>query len=241
VNIALDHARRKEPHVTMLNLQVLGTGEKLPFAPHRLFVAGYAGRDLQAVEAHIAELASIGVPRPATIPAFYQLAPELLTTDATVSVTGPATSGEVEPVILRRDGDYYLTVGSDHTDRDLERSSIDDSKAACPKPIAPTAVRLGTDLASTSWEEMTVASTVDGDPYQAGAVSTLRHPADLFERLAGAIGQVTGDFALFCGTVPLLEPEFVFGTAWTVRLGLPDGCELTHGYEVWVDAEPVSV
>lgn len=221
--------------MTMLNVQVLGTGETVPFAPHRLFVAGYAGRDLQAVETHIAELASIGVPRPATIPAFYQLAPDLLTTEDTVSVTGPATSGEVEPVILHNDGDYYLTVGSDHTDRDLERSDIEVSKAACPKPIAPTAVRLGTDLASTGWEQMIVASTVDGSPYQAGAVSTLRHPAELVERLTGAIGDFTGDFALFCGTVPLLESEFVYGTAWTVRLGLPDGYELTHGYQVCVE------
>ena len=151
--------------------------------------------------------------------------------DGVIRVTGGSTSGEVEPVILRQDSEYYLTVGSDHTDRDLERSDIHGSKAVCPKPVASAVVPLGTDLASAGWDHMTVASTVDGNPYQSGTVSSLRHPADLFDRLTGVVGAVTDDFALFCGTVPLIGPKFVFGAAWTVQLGLLDGKELTHAYE----------
>ena len=217
--------------MTTLSLQAIGTGKTLTFAPGRLLVAGYTGRNLAAVEAHIAELAKIGVPRPATIPSYYQLAPELLTTDQVINVKGGSTSGEVEPVILRQGSEYYLTIGSDHTDRDLERSDIHRSKAACPKPLASSVVPLGTDLASADWDHMSIASTIDGNPYQSGTVSTLRHPADLFDRLTRGLGPVTGDFALFCGTVPLIEPEFVFGTAWTLHLGLPDGKALVHTYE----------
>src|SRR3569833_3938732 len=116
-------------------LHVRGSREQIVVAPDRLIVAGYTARDTAAVEQHIAELAAIGVPRPATVPAFYDLDAALLTTDGVVEVAGPTTSGEVEPVVIRHGGRFYLGVGSDHTARDLERTALALSQAACPKPI----------------------------------------------------------------------------------------------------------
>ncbi|MFC9970960.1 DUF2848 family protein [Spirillospora sp. NPDC127200] len=212
-------------------LRVSGTGEELALRPEHLIVAGYTARDEAAVAEHIAELASIGVPPPPTVPAFYVLDPALLTTAAVVEVAGPATSGEVEPVIVRQGGRHFLAVGSDHTDRALERDDIAASKAACPKPIGGTVLEIGTGLEAVDWEDSTVRSSVDGRPYQHGDLASLRHPADLLRKLTDALGPVTGDLVLYCGTLPLLTESFVHGTCWRLELRLPGGPVLSHTYE----------
>jgi Protein of unknown function (DUF2848) len=219
------------PSAPVLTLQVTGTGEQLALRPERLVVAGYTGRDETVVARHIAELASIGVPPPPTVPAFYDLDPALLTTDPVIEVTGPSTSGEVEPVIVRHGDRHFLAVGSDHTDRDLERTDIAASKAACPKPLGARVREIGPELASLDWDLLTADSTVDGQPYQAGAIATLRHPAELVRRMTAALGEITGDVVLFCGTLPVLGETFVHGAAWRMELGMPGGPTLTHAYE----------
>jgi len=211
-------------------LHVLGSREQIVVAPDRLIVAGYTARDTAAVEHHIAELAAIGVPRPATVPAFYDLDAALLTTDGVVEVDGPTTSGEVEPVVIRHGGRFYLGVGSDHTDRDLERTDIALSKAACPKPIGHQVVELGSDLSSVDWDDLLADSSVDDWPYQKGSVGTLRHPAELLDRLPDDLDD-GGDLVLFCGTFPLLGGDFVYGAYWRIHLEIPGGTVLTHSYE----------
>ncbi|NBE50138.1 DUF2848 family protein [Streptomyces boluensis] len=216
-------------------VNVAGTGEVLELSPRRLIVAGYTARDEASVAHHIAELAAIGVPPPASVPAFYDLDPRLVTTDAVVEVAGPATSGEVEPVLIRHSGRHFLAVGSDHTDRDLERADIAASKAACPKPVGGTVVEIGPDLPGLDlpallWDRIAAESTVDDQPYQEGSVATLRHPAELLERMTAVLGDVTGDLVLFCGTFPLLTGAFAHGSHWRVCLNLPNGTALTHSY-----------
>ncbi|WP_037075921.1 DUF2848 family protein [Pseudonocardia spinosispora] len=213
-----------------VQLTVSGTGETLDIRPARLIVAGYTGRDQEAVAEHIAELAAIGVPPPETVPAFYDLDPSLVSTDAVVRVDGAGTSGEVEPVVIRHGGRYFLGVGSDHTDRELERSSVAESKAACPKPLGATVVPL--DPGTVDWDSIGAGSTVDGETYQHGTLSALRTPTDVLGRLAEALPDTEGDLVLFGGTLPLLTGRFVHGSAWSLRLQLPDGTTLTHDYLV---------
>jgi 4-hydroxyphenylacetate 3-monooxygenase len=167
---------------TTLRLTVAGSGERLPVRPERLVVAGYTAADEASVARHIEELAAIGVPPPPAVPMFYPLDPALLSTDARIRVPGPATSGEVEPVLVRHRGTYYLGVGSDHTDRVIERRDIAASKAACPKPVGGSVLEIGPDLSFPQWHEVQASCAVDGQPYQEGAVSSLRHPADLLDR-----------------------------------------------------------
>jgi 4-hydroxyphenylacetate 3-monooxygenase len=214
-----------------LRLKVSATAETLEITPNRLIVAGYTGRDEGAVAKHIAELADIGVPPPATVPAFYDLDPALLTTQAVVGVGSADTSGEVEPVVLRLGGRHYLAVGSDHTDRELEKSDIPGSKAACPKPIGENVVALPDDLDGFDWDSVGATSEVDGEPYQRGALAALRTPGDVLARLAAALPDTEGDLVLFGGTLPLLTGRFVFGRSWKLRLTLPDGQVLAHTYE----------
>lgn len=219
------------------------TGESLRLRPRRLIVAGYTARDEASVRAHIAELAAIGVPEPATVPAFYDLDPGLLSTGASVAVAGPSTSGEVEPVIVRHGGRYYLAVGSDHTDRELERADITSAKAACPKPLGPAVVGIGERLAELDWDGLVAEATVDGRAYQRGSVGVLRHPEDTLERMVAALGPELGepdaDLVLFCGTLPLLTGEFDYGAQWRLRLTLPGepGGVLTHEYTATRRAE----
>jgi len=111
-------------------------GATLAVKPTRLVVAGWTGRDHAAIEHHIEELARIGVPRPSSVPLYYRLARSLLTQAAELEMLGPATSGEAEPVLLHQGGCWWLTVGSDHTDRAAETYSVAVSKQACAKPVA---------------------------------------------------------------------------------------------------------
>ena len=214
--------------MTTLNLTV--GGDRLTVRPDRLIVAGYTAKDEESVTRHIEELAAIGVPPPPTVPMFYDLDPALLTTAASVRVGGPATSGEVEPVLIRHDGTYFLGVGSDHTDRELERADIAGSKAACPKPVGSEVLAIGADLSFPDWDRIEARSEVDGAPYQDGLIAVLRHPSELVEKMTAALGAIQGDLVLFCGTLPLLGGKFVHGEKWTLSLRLPGSTELTHTY-----------
>jgi uncharacterized protein DUF2848 len=216
----------------MLTLTTTGSPVPLEVTPAKLIVAGYTGRDEAAVRAHIAELAAIGIPEPESVPAFYDLPPGLLSSAPVVEVAGASTSGEVEPVIIRRAGRFYLGVGSDHTDRELERTGIAESKAACAKPVGERVVELGTSLDELAWDELTASAEVDGELYQRGSLSGLRHPADTLTRMTETVGELAGDLVVFCGTLPLLAGEFRYGQRWRLRLTLPDGTQLGHEYNV---------
>src|SRR5689334_12849926 len=119
-----------------VNLQGVGNAEWCDVPIHNLIIAGWTGRDRGAVDAHIKELAELGVAPPARTPIFYRVSASLLTTDAAVDVIGTDSSGEVECVLLNRGGEWWVGVGSDHTDRKAERVGVTLSKQLCPKPIA---------------------------------------------------------------------------------------------------------
>ena len=83
----------------------------------QLIIAGWTGRNQEAVEKHIRELEAIGVRRPKSTPIFYRVSASLLTTDDMIDVLGENSSGEVECVLHAIDGEIFVGVGSDHTDR----------------------------------------------------------------------------------------------------------------------------
>ncbi len=207
-------------------------GSDLNLDAPRLIIAGYTGRNAAAVAAHIEELAAIGIPPPASVPAFFELDPGLVTSDRVVKITGPNTSGEVEPVLIRHHGRHYLGVGSDHTDRNLERSDIAASKAACPKPVGDQVIAMPEDLATLRWDAIDVESDVDGQPYQRGSLAALRTPTDLLSRLTSTLGELEDDLVIFCGTLPLLTGAFRAGRHWRLQLKLDPNTSLTHSYEV---------
>jgi hypothetical protein len=101
-----------------------------------LVVAGWAGRDQHAIEHHIEELFAIGVPRPSSVPLYYRVAENQLTQASRIQVVGDQSSGEVETFVFRADGELYVSIASDHTDRKLETHSVALSKQVCAKPVA---------------------------------------------------------------------------------------------------------
>ncbi|GAA1205604.1 DUF2848 family protein [Prauserella alba] len=204
---------------TALRLRTV-EGEQVDVTPGRLVVAGYTGRDREAVRHHIVELAAIGVPEPDSIPAFYELDTGLLSVAGDVEVAGEQTSGEVEPVLVRSNGHHYLTVGSDHTDRALERHDIKASKGACPKPVAGTVIDLGTRPESLPWDEITATCWLDDELYQDGTLAQLLPITKVLAEW-DSFGSDSASMVLFGGTMPLLDGQFRFGREWRMRLHVP--------------------
>ena len=100
-----------------------------------VIVARWTERDRAAVERHIAELEAVGVTRPSSAPVFYRVSASRLTTASAIESPG-ASSGEVEPVLLQNDGELWVGVGSDHTDRGVETYSVAVSKQLCDMPVS---------------------------------------------------------------------------------------------------------
>lgn len=222
-----------------LTLDVLGTeATQIKVQPGSLIVAGYTGRDEAAVREHIEELAAIGIAPPLLVPMLYHLTPDLLSSDEVIEVSRGLVSGEVEPVFIRHSHRWYLGIGSDLTNRDLEREDVKRSKAACPKPVGRTVLALPEDVATGGfddvWDQTQATSYVDGERYQDGLLARLRPPSDLIPRVVEAIDStvhVGTDVVVFAGTLPLLNGVFLAGAIWEARLTLPGGQTLTHQHK----------
>ncbi len=200
-------------------------------------MAGYTGREPAAVQDHVDELAAIGVLEPSEVPAVYDLDASLATSAGKISVPSLSTSGEVEPVFLRSWGEWFLTVGSDHTDRVLERTDTKASKSACPKVLSRLAIPLGCDpLAGdfdAAWDEIAVSSVVDGAAYQKDSLENLLPCVLLAAGLARVNVDASEDLAVFCGTVPTLTGETAHGREWSIGLWA-NGFWIRHSNEVKV-------
>jgi hypothetical protein len=168
-----------------------------------VLIAGYTGRDRAAVMHHIEELAAIGVPPPETVPAYWLLPPWLATNAGSTSTTGAGTSGEAELCLLVDGDDVFVTVASDHTDRQAESVDIGLSKAICQKPVASQAWPIG-DIGDR-WGELVLRSWIVEDGrevvYQDGPCSSLVSPPEL---LAGIPFERPRRFMMLTGTVPVL-------------------------------------
>ncbi len=180
----------------------------------QLVVAGWAGRDRDAIEHHIEELAAIGVPRPSAVPLYYRVAANQLIQDETVQVVGGESSGEVEVFVFTVDGELCLSVASDHTDRKLESHSVALSKQLCVKPVARTAWRFAE--VADHWDELELRSRIVENgaevPYQGGTLASLRTPADLIAGYTGG-GALGADTGMLCGTMAVIggiRPASVF-------------------------------
>ncbi len=165
-------------------------------------IAGWTGRDQAAVEKHIAELAALGVKRPATTPIFYRVAAARLTCEDSIEVLGGASSGEVEFILLQFEGRLWVGAGSDHTDREVEAYGVSVSKQMCEKPVAP--LFWCYEALAPHWDKLLLRSyaTVGGHRtlYQEGSVSAMRHPTDLISRCATE-GRWSDGSLMFCGTL----------------------------------------
>jgi hypothetical protein len=209
-------------------------GETLSVEDPHLDVAGFTGRDPDAVRAHIDELGELGVPAPPEVPMFFPLPNDLLqVAPDVVQVRGGGTSGETEPVLIRMpDGSIFVGVGSDHTDRELERESLADSKAACPKPLG--GVVWPFEEVEPHWDELILSAHSGEEPrsYQRSTLADLLRPADQLAGIEGRGIDPARPVVLFLGTVPL-EDGFRFDNVFRAALSDPrSGRELVCAYQI---------
>jgi hypothetical protein len=161
-----------------------------------------------------------GVPCPARTPVLYQKFAGQLTTAGDIDVLGEATSGEAEFVLLVERDRVLVAAGSDHTDRDLEKVTIEKSKLVCPGVLSADVWDLAEVRAD--WDTLAIRSRVTRGGtrtvYQEGRVDTLLAPDDLIrlvrERTAGALEGT----AIFSGTLATLGGELICGERFEVEL-----------------------
>ena len=167
-------------------------------------IAGWTGRDAEAVEKHILELEKLGVPRPASTPIFYRVAASRLTTAGEIQVVGESSSGEVEAIYVQHDGALWVGLGSDHTDREVETYGITVSKQVCDKPVAP--MLWPYSELEKHWDQIILRSyaITDGERtlYQEGTLAAMLPPDDLIARYSEA-GLSEGTL-MFGGTLATL-------------------------------------
>jgi hypothetical protein len=199
-----------------------------------LIVAGWAGRDSHAVEHHIKELEAIGVAPPSTYPLFYRVSAHQLTQSDDIQVVGENTAGEVEPFLFVDDGELFVSVGSDHTDRTLETASVALSKQICTKPVARVAWPFSE--VREHWDELELTSWIvdeNGEEtlYQQGKTSFLKRPEQLLETYLDG-SKLRDGLCMFGGTVPVIG---TIRAAAGMRFEIADhrlGRRIEHRYSV---------
>ncbi|WP_090666791.1 DUF2848 family protein [Paenibacillus tianmuensis] len=214
------HENRIKPALReeVRHLELICNGTALQWTPKRLVIAGYTGKNQEAVKKHIDELKELGIPAPPRVPMLFDLSPHLLQTASEITVVRNDGSGEAEAVLLDVNGKWYVGLGSDHTDRVLEAVSIQKSKEVCAKPVSKEVWALDNIL--DHWDDIEVRSWVEKDGkeqlYQSGTLGEFLHPSELMrivrERRYDAAGM-----ALYCGTLPL-HGDFVYGGTFRAEM-----------------------
>ena len=219
-----------------MQLGVTCHGRPIRFEVQRIVNAGYTGRDRDAVERHIRELETHGVAAPTSIPALYPITSDRITIADSIEVIGHRTSGEAEAVLLCSGGTIYVGVGSDHTDRELERHDVQRSKQVCQNVLSPM-VWMYEDVRD-HWDALKISAWVSqGEErilYQRGSLAQLVPCEELLRIVGGrTFDGVLDGVVIYSGTIPSLTGELVFGDRFEIELADPtNGEALTCRYEV---------
>lgn len=188
---------------TTLELTIEPAGDTQHVRIDDVVIAGWTGRNVEALEKHIVELEELGVPRPSTVPCFYRVSTEGFTNGENLQFLGGTSSGEVEFVLIGTDDGMLIGVGSDHTDREVETYSVPVSKQMCAKPVSPQVWRYDDvvdhfdDLILRAW------ATEDGEKklYQEGGVTAMRPPEELIGLYMPGETKLPAGMAMYCGTL----------------------------------------
>lgn len=210
--------------VLNLTLSEKGGTEPVSFSVRRMVNAGYVGRDREAVKRHIEELKKEGVPVPEETPTLYPVASYLITTGNMLEVVDEFTSGEAEFVLLLEEGKIYVGVGSDHTDRKLEASSIIKAKQICPNVISSVVwhyeevKEVWDDLILRSWTEKGGQRIL----YQETKLSSIMSAEDILAFVRSKVkDEDLNGMVIYSGTVPALGGEVIYGDSFEVELHNP--------------------
>ncbi|HYY87993.1 MAG TPA: DUF2848 domain-containing protein [Chloroflexota bacterium] len=207
---------------------------RLDFRVSAVWNGGWSSRDLDSVRRHAAELAHMGVPAPTRVPIYFPLSTSVAVTSERIEVLGAETSGEIEYALLfAPDGEVYVTVASDHSDRAAERYGIQLSKQLCPDVLAPE-VWPYTEVAS-HWDQLVLRCWVTRDGqrqlYQEAALAELLSAEDWLRTLNQEHIRQPG-LIFLSGTPPTLG-GLVHGDSFEIELQDPVlERAIRHGYAV---------
>ncbi|PTX53950.1 uncharacterized protein DUF2848 [Melghirimyces profundicolus] len=224
-----------------LKLNVQGTEKTIEVTVNRVFNAGYAGSDQTKVQEHIDELAKLGVPVPSTTPTLYPISNYLPTVADRVQVQHGETSGEIEYVLIWAEGELFVTVGSDHTDRKLETYSVPMSKQAYPNVIADQVWRFK-DV-KDHWDRLELECwvTANGERvlYQKGTCADLMPPSQWKEIFRQKNVAKEGNL-FFSATINTVANTLAFADRYEFEMRDPVlDRVIRHQYEVDVLAKPI--
>ena len=205
---------------------------------HRMFNIGGTMRDPEVFKRHLEELEKEGVPPPKSSkhPPVMPLTELNLFTGDRFTVHGELTSGEAEYVLLRFNDRWYIGTGSDHTDRDLEKTDIIWSKQVCPNVLASVVWPL--EEVEDHFDDIILESDVGSGsaarPYQRATLATFWPPQEMFKRLEGRIPEWKGlNYLFFTGTVPTVNQTVDYDTTFTFRMIDPVlNRRIEHSYHV---------
>jgi hypothetical protein len=210
------------PKILYLKMNSLRGAHDLVFTADHLVCSGWVGKDRKALQAHIDELADLGVPGPSRVPIYMNFSNYLLTTDDEVTVVSDKSSGEVEYVLLCQGDEIWVTVGSDQTDRDVETKSIPASKQMYAKCFAPECwpypeVRDHWDrLILRCW----VNKGMERKLYQEDPLSSILGPQDLLEKMPREGISKKEGLVLFSGTIAT-KSGLIYGDSYDLEFEDP--------------------
>lgn len=205
----------------------------------RLLNAGYAGKDQHEVQAHIDELAKLGVPVPGTTPTLYPVSPYLAQQADRIDVQHSETSGEAEwAIIVDNDGQVLITCACDHTDRKLEAHGVAWSKNASPDVLGDRAW-LYSDIAER-FDEVILSSWVGEERMviQEGSAASLLDP-EYWLNILDERGELEPGTVLLSGTIPMNAEVDQFSSRWGVSLEDPEFGRISLEYDIVKIPAPV--
>lgn len=197
-------------------------------------IGGWTGRDKASLQAHIDELGELGIPAPDNTPMFYAFSAARLTLEDRIEVIGDGSSGEVEFAMLMHDGQLWVTVGSDHTDRVFETYGITLAKQLCDKPIGREFWAME-DLMD-HWDQLVLRAYIreNGERvlYQETTTESMLSPEELIGEYAKIGGDMTEGTFMFGGTGPAIG-GVRWATSFDMELYDPIlNRSLSHKYDV---------
>jgi hypothetical protein len=210
------------PKIVYLKMNLLDGSRDLVFTADHLICGGWVGRDRKSLQAHIDELVRLGVPAPQRIPIYMNLSTHLLTTDDEITVVSDKSSGEIEYVLLCSGEEIWVTVGSDHTDREVETKSIPGSKQMYAKCLAPECWPYP-DV-KNQWGRLVLRCWVTKGTerilYQEAPLSEILDPQEMLEKIPREGIDKKGGIVLFSGTIPT-QAGLVYGDSYELEMEDP--------------------
>jgi hypothetical protein len=200
----------------------------------RILLGGMSGRNPLEVKRHLRDLEQYGIPAPARIPMIMRVTVGLLTSAKAIEVQGEKTSGEAEYVFFEHDGRTIVTVGSDHSDNELEKTSSKRSKQAAPKVLCPFAWYY--EDVRDHWDRLILRSWIllEGkrELYQEDALAALLRLEDLRRIMQERVGGPLQNALIFSGTLPT-KGGIRHSDSFQIELEDPVlQRKLSHGYKV---------